>query len=93
MKRNETIELRGDIVVVPEIFGCIEPTQFVVTPALRDAIRGQVALGPAQLRHDGAALTDAYGFVADRIRVRSGAGIGDGKALQGASSGQPNDPA
>jgi len=87
VKRNETVELRGDTVVVPEIFGWIDPTQFVVTPALRDAIRAQVALGPTQLRHDGTAFTDAYAFVADRIRTRSNAGIED-DTLEASSPGQ-----
>jgi hypothetical protein len=68
-RHNETIEIFGDRLVSPDLFGWIEPTQFVVSAALRNELRYGPPGGPRILRFDGRKHVDALPWVADRIRV------------------------
>jgi hypothetical protein len=66
-RRNETVEIFGDRVLSSELFGWIEPSEFKVSAALREAIRRGNPQGPMVRRFDDGRLVDAMTWVADRI--------------------------
>lgn len=69
VRHNEFIEIRGDRIVTPELFGWAEPTQFQVSAALRDGLRGGFPEGPHGMRVEGGQIVEALPWFAERVRV------------------------
>ena len=66
-RHNETIEIFGDELVSPEMYMSIEPSQFLVSSALQEAIRQ----GPTFIyRRVNGSTVQALSWVADHIRVK-----------------------
>lgn len=68
VRRNHTIELKGDVIVDRQVFGWIEPTQFTVSAAMQAALR-TAGGGPVTMRIEGQTPVNALPWVADRIGV------------------------
>jgi len=71
IRRNETIEIIGDHIVSPDIFGLIEPSHFTISEKLKEELLSGNSRGPRILRSDGTKMVDALPLVAKNIRTIS----------------------